>query len=121
MYITANSPDLKDAKKFPPESFPLYCSFLFGKRYIHIADEIKALVQQLPKDSFRFRKSISSYGGVTVNLYFKDADSFRPVAHGLRDKELVIDSMLYEDKQVFPRDLIKMAQEAYQSQSRVLS
>ena len=89
---------------------------MFAKKYGHIVQELKSLVQTLPRDSFRFQKSVSKYGGITVNLYMKDVDSFRAVAHGLKEKDLFINTML-EEKKVFPRDLISMAQEACQERS----
>ena len=58
------------------------------------------------RDSFRFQKSVSKYGGITVNLYMKDVDSFRAVAHGLKEKDLFIDTML-EEKKYFRETLLQ--------------
>ena len=107
----AHSNSSKTAITIDPEHFPIHCSFTFAKRYAYLVDEIKELTKALPKSEFRFRKEISPYAGICVNIYVKKADYLRPIAQGLKGKDLVI-WYLDEDKKITPRDLIEMAQQA---------
>jgi hypothetical protein len=60
----------------------------------------------------RFAKKVNYYAGITLHVFTNKADLIRPIAEVLKGKNLVISRMGERDDKVFPRDLVKMAQEA---------
>jgi len=93
---------------------------LFAKANGHIAAEVKNLTRGLPKDKFRYQKKESKYAGISINIYFKDADTMRPVVQGLKNKGLYADKAIGKDELVYPYQLLSMAKEILNGQGRNL-
>lgn len=108
----------RESKRFSPEKFPLQLSLLFAKKNAHLADEIKALVYELPKSSFRYSKRVSAYAGIFINIYLKDVDAMRPIAQGIKDKDLFIDRLEAKDTPVSYHQLIAMANDVMKDHQR---
>lgn len=84
---------------------------IFAKVNRHLADEIKELTKNIPKDDFRYRKNESKYAGISINIYLKNADNIRPIANGLKDKALFRDQAIGDDQPVYPYQLLDKARE----------
>lgn len=108
--ITRNKPFSQATfDKFPPDKFPIQCTFFLSTRDIETVDKMKEALKILPSDDYRFqRKKHRSMDLVTVDIYLKNADSVRPVANAVKDKALFIDKVIGE-RQIFGRDLVEMS------------
>lgn len=105
--------------KFPPDKYPINCTFFVLSKDTETVDDMKKALSIIPKDNFKFqKKKHRTMDLVTVNIYLKNADSVRPLANMVKDKELFIDKMLGE-KKVLPRDLVSMAQNIIEGKERV--
>jgi len=84
-------------------------------RDIELVEEIKNSLKILSSDDYKFqRKKHQSMDLITVNIFVKDADCVRPIAHAVKNRDLFIDKVLGE-KQVFGRDLIALGEKIMQS------
>jgi DNA-directed RNA polymerase beta subunit len=110
--IFRNTPDSKYAQKYDSKKFPIHCAFTVASKNSHLIDEIREVVKESSKDELRYSKQTNHYAGVTLHIFTNKADLIRPVAEVLKGKELFIDKLGERNEKVFPRDLVKMAQEA---------
>jgi hypothetical protein len=86
---------------------------IFSRRYGHIVEELKGILDGIPKEKARYKKVESKHtGGISFYGYFKDADSMRPLAQSLKGKGLYFEPIQGEVRQVFPHEMIEMASEA---------
>ena len=97
-------------QQYPPNQYPIYCCFMFSKVHKHLIQEFKELVSPIPKTSYRYKKVENKYVGITIHIFLDKVDTLRPIAQGLKEKDLYIDYLLEESKKVFPQTLIDMAQ-----------
>ena len=119
VHVSANQPYSKyQAEKFPPNDFPIHLHLIFGKRFSHVADEIKDLSRELPRGEFRYQKKVNKYAGISIHIYFKDADTIRPIIQGLKDKDLVKDRAIGRDQSILPYQLLDMAKDVQREQGR---
>lgn len=108
------------AEKYSPNDFPIHLHLLFAKSNRHVAEEVKSLTRELPRDNFRYQKKESKYAGISINIYFKDVDTMRPVVQGLKNKGLYADRAIGKDEVILPYQLLSMAKEILQGRSRSL-
>ena len=73
---------------------------------------MKEILSHQPRDSYRFRKKTNPYAGVGVHLYFKDADSLRPLIPWLKSKALYQDRGLEGDELLLPFQVMDKAKAA---------
>ncbi|MFK7979282.1 MAG: hypothetical protein AB8G86_04835 [Saprospiraceae bacterium] len=120
-HVSSNQPYSKyQAEKYPPNTFPIHLHLIFSKSNSHIAEEVKKLTSELPKDNFRYQKKVNKYAGISINIYFKDADTMRPVLQGLKNKDLYADRAIGKDEVVYPYQLLSKAKEILKGQGRGL-
>ncbi len=121
VHVSRNQPYSNyQAEKYPPSDFPIHLHLLFAKANGHIAEEVKALTKELPKDNFRYQKKESKYAGISIHIYFKDADTMRPIVQGLKDKGLYADKAIGKDEVVLPYQLLSMAKDVLKGEGRGL-
>lgn len=122
IHISDNVPSsMQQAKQFPKENFPIHLNLLFAKRYAYLVDELKAALDGLPKDSFRFRKKVNPYAGVSVNIYFKEVDAMRPLLPWLKEKELYRDVAIGKDEKLLPYQILDKARAVIQQKEQAIS
>ncbi|MEM6359631.1 MAG: hypothetical protein AAF731_06045 [Bacteroidota bacterium] len=73
---------------------------------------MKEILSQQPRDSYRFRKKTNPYAGVGVHLYFKDADSLRPLIPWLKQKAVYQDKGLEGNELLLPFQVMDKAKAA---------
>ena len=73
---------------------------------------MKEILSHQPRDSYRFRKKANPYAGVGVHLYFKDADSLRPLVPWLKSKALYQDKGLEGEELLLPFQVMDKAKTA---------
>ena len=115
IHVSANKPYSESQhRNFDPDKFPLHVSLYYLKHYDYLAEDLKATLKDVPKQDYRFRKKINPYVGHSVNLYFKDIDSMRPLIPWLKGKELVQAPLLGEDEKLLPYQIMDKAKQVIQ-------
>lgn len=121
VHVSSNQPYSRhQAEKYPPSDFPIHLHLLFAKSNGSVAEEVKALTKELPRDNFRYQKKVNKYAGISINIYFKDADTMRPVVQGLKNKGLYTDRAMGKDEPVFPYQLLSIAKDILKGEGRGL-
>lgn len=114
LHVSKNQPNSRaEYEAFPPEKYPLEIHLLFTKRHGHLVEELKAALDDIPKEKARYKKAENQYtSSVSFRCFFKDADAMRPFVQSLKGKGLYVEPMQGETKQVFPQELVEMASKA---------
>lgn len=120
LHVSKNQPNSRaEYEAFPPEKYPLEVHLLFSKRYGHLVEELKTALDGIPKEKARYKKAENQYtSSISFRCFFKDTDAMRPFVQQLRGKGLFVEPMLGETKQVFPQELVEMANQALSSERR---
>ncbi|MFK7748518.1 MAG: hypothetical protein AB8B65_09015 [Kordia sp.] len=101
---------------FPPSQYPLMLSVSFGKRETELRQQIKSVLQKQSSDDVKYRNKM--YLSCSFECYFKDVDSMRPLLNQvLKNTELVIPLAMEKDKSVFPRYILKIADEVIHTEN----
>lgn len=110
--INANKPHSKYTReKFPPEKYPINCTFFISSRDIEIIEKMKEALKIIPSTDYKFqKKKHRSMDIITVDIYVKTPDCIRPIASVVKEKELFVDKVIGEEK-ILPRNLVSMAQD----------
>lgn len=110
-FVSKNIPSRKiEFEKYPAEKYPIKLNLSFSRRDLGIAQKIKAVLNSLPKDKVRYRKTTNKYvRGANLHCYFKDVDCLTPVAENLKGENLWRSTLNADDEQLSPEDLIEQA------------